>query len=145
MGSQNKKPIIQKRKTYKRNKTFFAALFNAFNGIWIMISRERNFRIHIVIALLVLWVGIYFHLSRSDWLWVTVGVFFAIVAEILNTIIEAIVDLTVGDRYDDLAKLAKDVAAAGVVFAVFIEFTILAIILQPYFWVWLGIHNLFNY
>ncbi|OIM86699.1 diacylglycerol kinase, partial [Oenococcus oeni] len=116
-----------------------------FNGIWIMISRERNFRIHIVIALLVLWVGIYFHLSRSDWLWVTVGVFFAIVAEILNTIIEAIVDLTVGDRYDDLAKLAKDVAAAGVVFAVFIEFTILAIILQPYFWVWLGIHNLFNY
>ncbi|KGH71671.1 diacylglycerol kinase family protein [Oenococcus oeni] len=145
MGSQNKKPIIQKRKTYKRNKTFFVALFNAFNGIWIMISRERNFRIHIVIALLVLWVGIYFHLSRSDWLWVTVGVSFAIVAEILNTIIEAIVDLTVGDRYDDLAKLAKDVAAAGVVFAVFIEFTILAIILQPYFWVWLGIHNLFNY
>ncbi|KGH87656.1 diacylglycerol kinase [Oenococcus oeni S12] len=145
MGSQNKKPIIQKRKTYKHNKTFFAALFNAFNGIWIMISRERNFRIHIVIALLVLWVGIYFHLSRSDWLWVTVGVSFAIVAEILNTIIEAIVDLTVGDRYDDLAKLAKDVAAAGVVFAVFIEFTILAIILQPYFWVWLGIHNLFNY
>lgn len=110
-----------------------------------MLSRERNFRIHIVIALAVLWIGIQFHLSRSDWLWVTIAVSFAIIAEILNTIIEAIVDLTVGDRYDDLAKLAKDVAAAGVVFAVIIEFAILAIILQPYLWHWLGIHNLFNY
>ncbi|MDN6899734.1 diacylglycerol kinase family protein [Oenococcus sicerae] len=145
MDSQDKKPVMPKRKSYKRNKTFFAALFNAFNGIWIMISRERNFRIHIVIALVVLWVGIEFHLSRSDWLWVTVAVSFAIIAEILNTIIEAVVDLTVGDRYDDLAKLAKDVAAAGVVFAVFVEFAILAIILQPYLWHWLGIHNLFTY
>ncbi|EHN59543.1 diacylglycerol kinase family protein [Oenococcus kitaharae] len=145
MGLQDKKPLWPKRKTYQRNKNFFVALFNAFNGVWIMLSRERNFRIHIVIALAVLWVGIQFHLSRSDWLWVTIAVSFAIIAEILNTIIEAIVDLTVGDRYDDLAKLAKDVAAAGVVFAVMIEFAILAIILQPYLWHWLGIHNLFNY
>ncbi|WP_439426158.1 diacylglycerol kinase family protein [Oenococcus alcoholitolerans] len=145
MDSQDNKPKLPKRRSFARNKNFLIALLNAFNGIWIMVSRERNFRIHIVIALVALWVGIEFHLSRSDWLWVTVAISFAIIAEILNTIIEAVVDLTVGNRYDDLAKLAKDVAAAGVVFAVFIEFVILAIIFQPYIWHWFGIHNLFDY
>ncbi|WP_369473020.1 diacylglycerol kinase [Secundilactobacillus kimchicus] len=35
-------------------------------------------------------------------------------AEVLNTVVESIVDLLVGNRYDDAAKKAKDVAAAGV-------------------------------
>ncbi len=134
-----------KNRTPKRNKNFLKALINAFNGIWLLVNRERNFRIHILIALFVLIVGIQFHLSRSDWLWVIVAITLAIISEILNTIVETVVDLIVKNKYDNLAKISKDVAAGGVVFAVIIEFTILAIIFQPYIWNAFGIHDLFNY
>ncbi|MDR0899374.1 MAG: diacylglycerol kinase family protein [Lactobacillaceae bacterium] len=143
MDSQDKK--IKKPTAYKRNKTFFSAVINAFNGFLTMLLRERNFRIHIVIALIIFLVGLYFDLSRSDWLWITIGVAFAVLSEILNTIIEAVVDLIVGAQYNDLAKVAKDVASAGVVFAVIVEFIIFALIFQPYIWNYYGLNQVITH
>lgn len=141
MASQDNKKKIKRPESYKRNKTFFSAVINAFNGFWTMIFRERNFRIHIVIAFAIFLLGLFFNLSRSDWLWVTIGVAFAILSEILNTIIEAVVDLIVGNKYNELAKTAKDVASAAVVFSVIVEFIIFAIIFQPYIWNYYGWHQ----
>ncbi|MDF7626679.1 diacylglycerol kinase family protein [Leuconostocaceae bacterium ESL0723] len=127
-----------------RNRTFWRASYNALHGVWSVLVRERNMRIHIVIAFVVLLAGLHFGLNRADWLWVTIGVFLAIYSEFLNTIIESVVDLIVGDRYEPLAGLAKDVAAGLVLVAVGFELIILLIIFQPYIWRELGIVTHFS-
>ena len=94
--------------------------------------RERNMRFHIVAAIVVLLVGIYVKLGRSDWLWISVAVFTVIMAEFVNTMVEAIVDLIVGEQYHPLAKVAKDVASGAVLAAVAFAIVIGVLIFQPY-------------
>ena len=97
-----------------------------------MLVRERNMRFHIFAACVVLIVGIYVDLGRSDWLWISVAVFTVISSEFLNTVVEAIVDLIVGEKYHPLAKVAKDVASGGVLAAVAFAIIVGILIFQPY-------------
>ncbi len=136
-------PDHEKRQTV-RNGSFFKALRNSLNGIWLILVRERNMRIHVVLAFLILVAGLHYGLYRADWLWVTMAIFIVIFSEFLNTIIEAVVDLVVEKKYHPLAKLAKDVAAGAVLVAVGVEIIILLIIFQPYVWRQFGIVTNFS-
>ena len=136
-------PESQKKQT-TRNSNFFRALRNSLNGIWMILVRERNMRIHILLAFLILGTGLHYGLYRADWLWVTMAVFIVIFSEFLNTIIEAVVDLVVEKKYHPLAKLAKDVAAGAVLVAVGVEIIILLLIFQPYIWRQFGIVTNFS-
>ena len=115
-----------------KNTHFWQAAKHAFEGIGQLIARERNMRYHLVIAIIVLLVGIYVKLGRSDWLWITVAIFTVVMAEFVNTMVEAIVDLIVGTAYHELAKTAKDVAAGAVLAAVLFAVVIGVLIFQPY-------------
>ncbi|CAH1851362.1 diacylglycerol kinase family protein [Convivina intestini] len=128
MASEDK----DKQPQVTRNHNFAMALKNALHGILVVVLRERNMRIHIISAFMILLAGLYCGLRRSDWLWVTIGVFLVIYSEFLNTIVESIVDLIVGRRYHVLAGLAKDLAAGLVLVAVGVEMIILLIIFEPY-------------
>lgn len=136
-------PASEKRQT-TRNRNFLRAMRNSLNGIWLILVRERNMRIHILLAFLILVSGLHYGLYRSDWLWVTMAVFIVIFSEFLNTIIEAVVDLVVEKKYHPLAKLAKDVAAGAVLAAVGVEIIILLLIFQPYVWRQFGIVTNFS-
>lgn len=127
-----------------RNSNFLKAMSHSLNGIWMILVRERNMRIHIVLAFLILVAGLHYGLYRADWLWVTMAIFIVIFSEFLNTIIEAVVDLVVEKKYHPLAKLAKDVAAGAVLVAVGVEIIILLIIFQPYVWRQFGIVTNFS-
>jgi undecaprenol kinase len=129
---------IRKDRRTMRNSSFVRAMRNSLYGIYTILKRERNMRVHVVLAILILSVGIYFKISRSDWLWVFVAITSAITSEFLNTIIESVVDLIVEKTYHPLAKIAKDVAAGGVLVAVMFEVLVLLIIFQPYIWHWMG-------
>lgn len=134
----------QEKAQTARNGNFFKALSNSLNGIWMILVRERNMRIHVVLAFLILVAGLHYGLYRADWLWVTMAIFIVILSEFLNTIIEAVVDLVVEKKYHPLAKLAKDVAAGEVLVAVGVEIIILLIIFQPYVWRQFGIVTNFS-
>ncbi len=85
----------------------------AFVGVSRVIASQRNMKLHMLSALMVMIVGMTlpFDLSiRSSLLFAVTAVWFA---EILNTGLEALVDLFVRD-FHRLAMLAKDAAAAGV-------------------------------
>ncbi|GMA69124.1 UDP kinase [Leuconostoc litchii] len=131
-------------KKVQRNSTFFRAMKNSLHGIWLILVRERNMRIHIMLGFFILVVGLHLGLNRADWLWVAVAVFTVISSEFLNTIIEAVVDLVVEKRYHPLAGLAKDVAAGGVLVAVSFEIILLIIVFQPYIWRHFGIVTNFS-
>ncbi len=82
-------------------------------------------------AILALGLGTWLQLSINEWLWVTLAIFVVVVAEVLNTVVEAIVDLLVGHHYDAEAKKAKDVAAGGVLIAAFFAVVIGCLVFIP--------------
>lgn len=88
----------------------------AFEGIFICIRKERNMKIHCVMAVLVVAAGVILGLSPVEWC-ICLGLFGLVMAlELVNTAVEAVVDLVTGE-YHPLAKIAKDTAAGAVLIA----------------------------
>ncbi|MEC0181433.1 diacylglycerol kinase family protein [Paenibacillus peoriae] len=88
----------------------------AAEGMIYALRTQVNMRIHVVVALLVIIAGLYLRISRLDWLFVCVAMALVIVAELINTAVEAAVDLISPDIHP-LAKAAKDTAAGAVLLA----------------------------
>jgi diacylglycerol kinase len=85
----------------------------AWDGFAHVVRTQRNMRIHLAIGALVLVAGILLHLAVVEWAILLLCIMAVLVAEMSNTLIEALVDL-VSPGYHPLAKLAKDVAAGAV-------------------------------
>lgn len=86
---------------------------HAFDGFIHNIKTQPNFRFHLIATICVVLLGIYFNISTTEWLIVVFTVNMVLVAEMINTAIEAMVDLITLERRED-AKVAKDVSAAMV-------------------------------
>ncbi len=97
-----------------KNDNFIEAWYNAINGIIYTATTQRNFRIQLVLAVIVLALSLFYGLNTTEFLCLVFALFFVIFAEMLNTAIETVVDLFV-DVYHPKAKIAKDVAAGAVV------------------------------
>lgn len=85
----------------------------AFSGLGYAFKSQLNFKIHIIAALLISIAGWWFKLSIDEWLWIIVSIGMVMMAELLNTAIEVLVDL-VSPEIHPKAKIIKDVAAAAV-------------------------------
>lgn len=88
----------------------------AFEGIFSGIKKERNMKIHCSAMIFVIGAGFFLKISLTEWsLCITLfGLVMAL--ELVNTSIEAVVDL-VTQESKPLAKLAKDTAAGAVLIA----------------------------
>ena len=88
----------------------------AFEGIGTCIKKERNMKIHCVAAVLVVIAGVILKISLLEWC-ICLTLFGLIMAlELVNTAVEAVVDLVTEER-KPLAKIAKDTAAGAVLIA----------------------------
>lgn len=74
---------------------------------------QRNMRVHIAVAVLVTIASLLLGVGRLELIAVIFAITLVIVTELLNTGIEAAVDVAT-ERYDPLAKVSKDVAAGAV-------------------------------
>ena len=99
-----------------KNDNFFEAWGNATNGIIYSATTQRNIRIQLVLAVIVLVLSLFYGLNTAEFLCLLFAVFMVIFAELINTAIETVVDLFV-DVYHPKAKISKDVAAGAVVLA----------------------------
>lgn len=88
----------------------------AFEGIFAGIRGERNMKIHCFAAVCVVVAGVMFHISVTEWCICLVLFGLILSLELVNTAIEAVVDLVTEDK-KPLAKLAKDTAAGAVLIA----------------------------
>ena len=88
----------------------------AFEGIFAGILGERNMKIHCFAAVCVVVAGVLFHISVTEWCICLVLFGLILSLELVNTAIEAVVDLVTEDK-KPLAKLAKDTAAGAVLIA----------------------------
>lgn len=96
---------------------FWTSCGHAFRGITFAFRSQRNFRIHLAAAALVLLAAAGFRLSRMETILALITVTLVIVAELLNTAVEYVLNLLEA-RHHPVVKTAKDVAAGGVLFAV---------------------------
>lgn len=99
-----------------KNDNFIEACNNAVNGIIYAATTQRNIRIQLVLAVIVMILCLFYGLNTTEFLCLLFAVFMVIFAELINTAIETVVDLFV-DVYHPKAKIAKDVAAGAVVLA----------------------------
>lgn len=89
----------------------------AFIGLFTA-TKEQNMRIHIMSAVIVIVAGFLTGISAVEWILLILVMALVIGMEMVNTAIEAIIDLVSPD-YHPLAKVAKDVAAGAVlIFAI---------------------------
>ena len=97
-----------------KNDNFIDACNNAVNGIIYTATTQRNFRIQLILAVIVMILSLFYGLDTTQFLCLVFALFFVLFAEMINTAIETVVDLFV-DVYHPKAKIAKDVAAGAVV------------------------------
>lgn len=94
------------------------SVHHALKGLAYALTTQPNFIIHLTLSSWVILAGLYFRLSSTEWLILILTITFGLVIELVNTAIEATVDL-VTQKYRPLAKIAKDTSAAAMlVFAV---------------------------
>lgn len=104
----------------------------ASEGIVYAISSQRNMKIHLVAAMLIIMSGLCLHFTSIEVIIIAFCIALVIAMEIINTAIESAVDMAMTD-YDDLAKHAKDSGAGAVFIVVLIVVFIGIIIVVPYF------------
>ncbi|QNO13553.1 diacylglycerol kinase [Alkalicella caledoniensis] len=85
----------------------------AVDGIIYSVKTQRNMRIHYFVALVVLLLGFIVRLSSLELAVLFFTVSLVISLELINTAVEATIDL-ITDKYHPLAKIAKNVAAGAV-------------------------------
>jgi diacylglycerol kinase len=99
-----------------RRHGLLAAFRYALAGLGTAWRTQRNVRIHAGVTAAVTVAGIVVRLDAIEWALTALAVALVLAAELLNTAIEAVVDLVSPDDHP-LAKHAKDVAAAAVLVA----------------------------
>jgi diacylglycerol kinase len=85
----------------------------ALAGLAYLMRTQTNFRIEVAIAMAAVLAGILARLERWEWIALVLTIVIVLSLEALNTAIEDAVTLA-SPRQDSRAKVAKDVAAAGV-------------------------------
>ncbi len=98
--------------------TLLSSFRFAWQGIWHATLRERNLKIHWLIALIVCLAGTYLHISANEWL--ACIIFFALVigSELINTAIETLAD-RVTTEHDEAIGFLKDASAGAVLVSAF--------------------------
>ena len=106
----------------------------AFQGIFTAITKERNMRIHIVCMIYMfffLFAFDFFEITRTQIAILFLACGLVIGAELINTAIEAVVDLH-RKEHTEYGKIAKDCAAGAVlIFTIFAVLCGIAIMYQP--------------
>lgn len=104
---------------------------HAFEGIFSIVKNERNFRIQIVVAILVVILSFMLQISHQDWIAVAFLITLVLISEAFNSVIEAVCD-TVSQEYRVNIKYAKDVSAGAVLVSAILSVILGLIIFLPY-------------
>lgn len=103
---------------------------NAIIGIKTAFKSQKNLRIHIVIGLFVIIIGVILEVSIVEWLILLLTILIVLITEMINTSLEFTVDLCSAE-YSKQAKRAKDVSAAGVLITAIFAIVIGVVIFLP--------------
>lgn len=111
----------------KKSKSIIHSFRYAIEGFLSAFKTERNMKVHVFIMICVMIAGSLLKITCFEWIICVLLFGMVIGAELMNTAIEITVDIAMPEK-NEKAKLAKDIAAAGV-FVVAITAAIVGIII----------------
>ncbi len=114
-------------------KSRLASFRHAFRGLWYVLRTQKNAWVHAVSTTIVVLLGLWLALPGRDWAVLALTIAIVWTAEVLNTSIEAVVDLA-SPVHHPLAKVGKDVGAAAVLIAAGTAVIVGLLILGPPLW-----------
>lgn len=125
---------VERSQSWQIAPNLFTSFKYAWAGISYAFKTQRNFRVHTgvgILAMILCWI---LNVSNLEIAVICLTIGAVLVMEILNTALESLVDLTVGQTYHQLAKVAKDCAAGAVLMAAIVALLIAALIFAPPLW-----------
>ncbi|HIW75237.1 MULTISPECIES: diacylglycerol kinase family protein [Gordonibacter] len=105
----------------------------AFDGIAYVVRTQRNMKIHLVIAVVAVALGLALGIDGASWAAVILCIAAVFAAECVNTAIESVVDLVSPD-YHELARRAKDCAAGAVLIFALVSVVVAVVVYGPRAW-----------
>lgn len=114
----------------KVDRTLLQSFRYAFAGLWYALRTQRNARIHLLAAVAVTATGLWLRLDALRWAVLTLTIALVFFAELINTVAEAVVDLSTAE-YHPLAKMAKDMSAGAVLATAIAAVAVGLLILGP--------------
>ncbi len=117
--------------TFKTPQPILKSQRHAIEGILSIVKNERNFRIQLVVAMLVVLISFLLKISHSDWIAVGFLITLVLISEAFNSVIEALCD-TISHEYRVNIKYAKDVSAGAVLVSAILSVILGLIIFMPY-------------
>lgn len=106
---------------------------DAFAGVAYALRTQPNARFHAASTVAVLLVSLWLRISRLEWAAIALAITLVWTAELINTAVEAAVDLA-SPEHNPLASVAKDVAAGAVLVAAVGSVAVGLLILGPPLW-----------
>ena len=114
-------------------RAFLRSFLFAGRGLWYALRTQRNMRVHAGLAALAIALGLALGISPVEWALVFVAITGVVITEMINTVVEALVDLA-SPQYHPLAKVAKDVAAGAVLLNAILAVVIALFVYVPHLW-----------
>lgn len=118
--------MIEEMRRFKRS------LKHALDGLGYALAHEKNFRIEILFAILI--VGLVLVLKVKNWeaIILILMIMWVLISELTNTVLERVVDI-LKPRIHPYARLIKDLMAAVVLISAVSSIVVGIIIFYPYF------------
>lgn len=109
----------------------------ALKGLIKTFREEQNLKIQTLASLAVLFLGIYFSISRLEWAILTLAVCLVLTAEITNSAVERVTDV-LKPRINTYVKEIKDIMAAAVLLSSIAAIIVGVVIFWPYAYKFFG-------
>lgn len=121
---------------FQKDTAFFSGRLKsmgyAFKGAVKLITTEHSVMAQFSIGILLIFLGVYFNITKTEWLFQTLAIGLVLSIEGLNTAIEKIADF-VHPKFHERIGFIKDIAAGAVFFAALTAIAIGIIIYLPKF------------
>ncbi|MBE6161553.1 MAG: diacylglycerol kinase [Firmicutes bacterium] len=113
-------------------KRFFRSIKFSVEGLIYAYRYEQSMWIHAIATIFTVALGVYFKIKLSEWAIVFIALGSILGMELVNTAIEAAVDLTTLE-INPLAKIAKDCGSAASFVLTLVAIVICLFVFGPYF------------
>lgn len=112
-------------------RNFLRSFVYALHGIWTALGHQRNLKVQLGLAVIVVGAGFYLSITRLDWCIILICIAMVVGLELVNTAIEDLVDLVTLER-NPLPGKIKDIAAGAVLAVSVIALIIGLIVFRKY-------------
>ena len=114
----------------KKVKKHTISLRHALDGLIWAYRTQPNYRVHVFLSLFVLAAGVFFNISYTEWLVITLTISIGLIVETVNTAIESTTDAITHEWREEI-KIAKDVSAAAMLTHAIAALVVASIIFIP--------------